>query len=102
MAFTSINYWKYLREQSPTSHHSLDITRTQYVFVFSELFRVNPRSAIGKYMDHCNCYHLHPAADDTSPWFYACAQGRKRGQSDPYNLKITDNKFPLLPSVPII
>ena len=77
VTFRSINYWKYLREQSPTSHHSLDITRTQYVFVFSELFRVNRRSAIGKCMGHCNWYHPQPPADDTSQWFYACAQAQK-------------------------
>ena len=56
MAFTSINYWKYLREQFPTAHHSLDITRTQYVFVLSELFRENPHSAISEYMKYCNVF----------------------------------------------
>ena len=56
MALTSITYWKYLREQSISSHHSLDITRTQYVFVLSELFRENPRSPISEYMKHCNVF----------------------------------------------
>ena len=56
MALTSITYWKYLREQSISSHHSLDITRTQYVFVLSELFRENPCSAIKEYMKHCSVF----------------------------------------------
>ena len=67
MAFTSISYWKYLRGQSPTAHYSLDITRTQYVFVLSELFREKPRSAISQYMKYCNVFtsrELVHAADD--------------------------------------
>ena len=77
MALTSITYWKYLREQSISSHHSLDITRTQYFFVFSELFRGYPRSAITEYMKHSNVFTQRYSADDVSRGDHACAQARR-------------------------